>query len=106
MYLNSPHLPLHRHELIRAFDFLDMDDSKTISIEEFSEAMTTVGDPLTMEECQLFFQLLNKGKAEELSEAEFGAFMREHLEASLPIDGANKSEGGVVHYLMRYLANT
>lgn len=89
--------------LVRAFDFLDQDDSRTISIDEFTEAMTTVGDPLSTEECRLFYQLLNKGKAEELSEGEFDAFMREHLEASLPIDGAAESDGGVVNYLMRYL---
>jgi len=86
-----------------AFEFLDKDDSKSISVDEFTEAMTTVGDPLTLEECKLFYQLLNKGKTQELTETEFDVFMREHLEAPLPIQGAGKADGGVVHYLLRYL---
>lgn len=88
----------------RAFEYLDKDQSKTISVDEFTEAMTTVGDPLTLEECKLFYQLLDKGKAQELSESEFEGFMREHFQTSLPMEGSDGG-GGVLHYLMRYLNN-
>mmetsp|Transcript_28862 Transcript_28862/g.68957 ORF Transcript_28862/g.68957 Transcript_28862/m.68957 type:complete len:283 (+) Transcript_28862:191-1039(+) len=87
-----------------AFEFLDRDQSKSISVEEFTEAMTTVGDPLTAEECRLFYQLLEKGKRQEIDEAEFVSFMKEHLDAPMPKTNCAKGgEGGVVQHLLRYL---
>lgn len=42
----------------KAFEFFDSDGSRSIDRMEFIEAMTTLGDPLTKEECNTFFSLV------------------------------------------------
>mmetsp|Transcript_10911 Transcript_10911/g.28003 ORF Transcript_10911/g.28003 Transcript_10911/m.28003 type:complete len:318 (+) Transcript_10911:146-1099(+) len=71
-----------------AFEYLDQDGSESISLDNFSSVMTSVGgDPLTEEECKLFYQLLDKGKTQELFEDEFKQFMQYHLDQAEAQDG-------------------
>mmetsp|Transcript_28653 Transcript_28653/g.80688 ORF Transcript_28653/g.80688 Transcript_28653/m.80688 type:complete len:371 (-) Transcript_28653:230-1342(-) len=59
----------------KAFEFFDADESNSIDRAEFTEAMTTLGDPLTKEECMTFFNLVDKDQDGEIDFTEFLEFV-------------------------------
>lgn len=65
----------------RAFEFFDKDGNGDISLSEFSDVLTDLGDPLTKEECDLFFKLVDKNGDGSLNYDEFLGFLRGERDA-------------------------
>lgn len=59
----------------KAFEFFDSDGSNSIDREEFLEAMTTLGDPLSTKECQEFFSLVDHDSNGVIDFVEFVQFV-------------------------------
>ena len=49
----------------RAFEFFDKDGNGNITLSEFKEVLTDLGDPLKDEECELFFKLRGQGRGRD-----------------------------------------
>ena len=60
----------------RAFEFFDKDGNGDISLSEFSGVLTDLGEPLTKEECDLFFKLVDKNNDGRLNYNEFLGFIK------------------------------
>ena len=60
----------------RAFEFFDKDGNGDISLSEFSDVLTDLGEPLTKEECDLFFKLVDKNNDGRLNYNEFLGFIK------------------------------
>lgn len=65
----------------RAFEFFDKDGNGDISLSEFSDVLTNLGDPLTKEECDLFFKLVDKNGDGSLNYDEFLGFLKGERDA-------------------------
>ena len=65
----------------RAFEFFDKDGNGDISLSEFSDVLTNLGDPLTKEECDLFFKLVDKNGDGNLNYDEFLGFLKGERDA-------------------------
>lgn len=65
----------------RAFEFFDKDGNGDISLSEFSDVLTDLGDPLTKEECDLFFKLVDKNGDGNLNYDEFLGFLKGERDA-------------------------
>lgn len=65
----------------RAFEFFDKDGNGDISLSEFSDVLTDLGDPLTKEECDLFFKLVDKNGDGSLNYDEFLGFLKGERDA-------------------------
>eukprot|EP00232_Nephroselmis_pyriformis_P003749 CAMPEP_0182913788 /NCGR_PEP_ID=MMETSP0034_2-20130328/38219_1 /TAXON_ID=156128 /ORGANISM="Nephroselmis pyriformis, Strain CCMP717" /LENGTH=280 /DNA_ID=CAMNT_0025050517 /DNA_START=151 /DNA_END=990 /DNA_ORIENTATION=+ len=62
-----------------AFQYLDQDESGSLSFEEFKEVLTEVGDGLSNEECRLFFESVDKSGDGLLQYDEFLQFFMADL---------------------------
>lgn len=60
----------------RAFQFFDKDGNGDISLNEFREVLTELGDPLKESELDLFFRLVDKNGDGRLQYDEFLGFLR------------------------------
>eukprot|EP00227_Mantoniella_beaufortii_P008353 CAMPEP_0197591140 /NCGR_PEP_ID=MMETSP1326-20131121/12894_1 /TAXON_ID=1155430 /ORGANISM="Genus nov. species nov., Strain RCC2288" /LENGTH=209 /DNA_ID=CAMNT_0043156511 /DNA_START=219 /DNA_END=844 /DNA_ORIENTATION=- len=60
----------------RAFQFFDKDGNGDISLDEFREVLTELGDPLEKAELDLFFRLVDKNGDGRLQYDEFLGFLR------------------------------
>jgi len=68
----------------RAFQFFDKDGNGDISLAEFREVLTELGDPLKDEELQLFFRLVDKNGDGRLQYDEFLGFLRDSKAGEVP----------------------
>jgi Ca2+-binding EF-hand superfamily protein len=74
----------------RAFEFFDKDGNGNITLSEFKEVLTDLGDPLKDEECKLFFKLVDKDGDGMLNFNEFLGFLKGEREGP----GSNESSPG------------
>lgn len=77
-YKNNSH---EEKLLFTSFQFLDRDGNGVMSLEEFTDIMTDLGDnPLSKEECSLFTSLIDKNNDGVVQYDEFMAALRDQTE--------------------------
>eukprot|EP00854_Cymbomonas_tetramitiformis_P020717 gene20717-24829_t len=80
-YKNNSH---EEKLLFASFQFLDRDGNGVMSLEEFTDIMTDLGEtPLTREECTLFTSLIDKNNDGVVQYDEFISALRDQTESLL-----------------------
>jgi len=72
--------------IAKAFNFFDKDGNGELSLSEFREVMTELGDTLSDEECNTFFEMVDENGDGVLQYSEFLEFLqRERVESEMAL---------------------